>query len=72
MTNEVATVDESSLDMLPAARPMHSGAMAVLRQNAEAMDIAYHFAKGVCGGELGGRFRGKPGDGAAAILIATG
>lgn len=69
MTTDIARTDESSLDVLPPAQPMSSNALAVLREHSHAMDIAYQYAKAVCGTQVcPARFRGKPEDGAAAIL----
>jgi hypothetical protein len=60
---------ESSLEVLPPAQPPNKAALAVLREHAEAMSVAHQFASAICFTQVcPTRFRGKPDDGAAAIL----
>lgn len=67
--SEVARVEESEIELLPPSRHRNNQAVAVLRENAEAMSIAHQYATAVCGTQVCPvRFRGKPDDGAAAIL----
>lgn len=71
MPSEVATLNESSIDLLPPARPMQHSALANLDEQVQAMAKAHHIAKVICGSSMGGRFRGKPDDGAVAILYGA-
>lgn len=68
-TTDIATVEESSISLLPPARNQNQTALAVLRENAEALDLAYNYAQSVCGTRVcPARFFQKPEDGAAAIM----
>ena len=60
---------ESTISVLPAKQAPAAHAMAVLQEASQAMDIAYRYASSVCRTQVcPQRFRGKPEDGAAAIL----
>lgn len=60
---------ETDLEVLPPSRQMTPGAIATLREHAEAMSDAYELASRMCATSLvPQRFRGKPEDGTAAIL----
>ncbi|MDP7721829.1 hypothetical protein [Mycobacterium sp. TY814] len=62
----------SSLELLPPARLPDMGAITTLREHVGAMREAKFFAEGMCYTALvPDRFRGKPGDGAAAILFGA-
>lgn len=68
-TTDIARVDDSSIELLPPARNQNQTALAVLRENAEALDLAYSYAQSVCGTRVcPARFFQKPEDGAAAIM----
>lgn len=67
--SEIATVEESSIEILPPAQHASSRALAVLRDESQAMDMAYQYASAVCRTRVcPARFFQKPEDGAAAIL----
>lgn len=60
---------ESAISILPPKQAPAAHAMAVLMEASQAMDIAYRYASSVCRTQVcPQRFRGKPEDGAAAIL----
>lgn len=66
---ELDRVEESQLDILPPKQPPAQHAMTVLVEASQAMDIAWRYASSVCRTQVcPARFRGKPEDGAAAIL----
>lgn len=63
---------ESSIDLLPPARPGDLVAFGALRQHVEAMEQAYQLAEGMCRSEIiPARFRAKPRDATAAILFGA-
>lgn len=63
---------ESSIDLLPRARPGDLVAFGALRQHVEAMEQAFQLAEGMCRSEIiPARFRGKPRDATAAILFGA-
>lgn len=63
---------ESSLDLMPAARPADMAAIGTLRQHVEAMESAYRLAVGLCRTPIiPARFHGKPRDATAAILFGA-
>lgn len=69
MTNEVAQREESSLELLPPAQPPSLAARQMLMAHAEMMQTAHQLAVAMCNTQMVPvRFRGKPDDGAAAIL----
>lgn len=68
-SNELARYEESEISLLPRQQAPAAHAMAVLAEASQAMDIAYRYASSVCRTQVcPARFRGKPEDGAAAIL----
>lgn len=72
MTIEPTTTDTSGLDVLPPARPMQSGAVEQLMAHAQAMHTAKQFADALCDTDMvPAIYRGKPGNGAAAILYGA-
>lgn len=69
MSNEIERFEESAISILPPQQAPSQHAMAVLMEASQAMDIAYRYATSVCRTQVcPQRFRGKPEDGAAAIL----
>lgn len=69
-TNDVATREESSLTLLPPARTPIAAAKQMLLEHAEMMATAHQLASALCSTQMVPlRFRGKPDDGAAAILF---
>lgn len=63
---------ESAIALLPPARMPGMGAITTLREHVGAMREAKFFAEGMCYTEMvPTRFRGKPADGAAAILFGA-
>lgn len=63
---------ESEISVLPAAQPVDMGAIVTLREHVGAMRDAKFFAEGMCYTQMvPDRFRGKPADGAAAILYGA-
>lgn len=69
MTSELAHVEESSLTLLPPAEAPTAAAVAMLREHAELMSMAYDLADKMCATKLvPTRFFRKPEDGTAAIL----
>lgn len=72
-TNEIAhTDDDSELTVLPPAQPLQPHAVAQLREHAANMNTAYELADAMCGTALvPATYRGKPQDGAAAILYGA-
>ena len=69
MTAELATTD---IEVLPAARPASADAIGQLMAHAEAMTAAKQLADALCASELvPATYRGKPGNGAAAILYGA-
>lgn len=64
--------DDSSIDLLPAARRPADTAIALLQSHADMMDMAYDLAVKMCRTKLvPTRFFGKPEDGCAAILYGS-
>jgi hypothetical protein len=73
MTDTVAELDiidnPGSIELLPPARPVQAAAIATLYQQAEAMQVAHQLASAIVYTSMvPDRFRGKPDEGAAAIL----
>jgi len=69
MTNDLATVDESSLDVLPPVQAPSLAARQMLAVHAEMMQTAYELAsRMVTTSMVPARFRNKPEDATAAIL----
>lgn len=67
--NEVAQREESSLELLPPAQAPSLAARQMLMAHAEMMQAAHQLAVAMCNTQMVPvRFRGKPDDGAAAIL----
>ncbi|OCB56171.1 hypothetical protein A5722_14850 [Mycobacterium vulneris] len=65
-------LDSGTLEVLPPARLPDMAAITTLREHVGAMRDAKFFAEGMCYSALvPDRFRGKPGDGAAAILFGA-
>jgi hypothetical protein len=76
MTDTTSTAvevrDESALELLPPAKPVSGNAIATLKQHAEMMTMAYDFANVFCYRAMcPDRFKGKPDDGASAILYGA-
>ncbi|WP_052336126.1 hypothetical protein [Mycobacterium canetti] len=73
MTAELDTINHgSSLTVLPPARAVAASVVAMLHEHAEIMQTAYKLADAVCHTAMvPDRFRGKPQDGAAAILYGA-
>lgn len=75
MTTDVTTTQADSADtlaVLPPAQPMQSSSVAQLREHAQNMSTAYELAEAMCGTQLvPAIYRGKPQDGAAAILYGA-
>lgn len=78
MSTELATTEGAGLPALPSQQTPMQAARAALREQAEMMADALQIAKGVCGdGSYGSglmapqRLRGKPYEGAAAILYGA-
>jgi hypothetical protein len=72
MTTEIATTDESSIELLPPARQPSLAAREMLLAHAEMMQTAYELAESMCRTKLVPlRFQGKPQDGTAAILYGA-
>lgn len=68
-SNELERYEESEISLLPRQQAPAAHAMAVLAEASQAMDIAWRYASSVCKTAVcPQRFRGKPEDGAAAIL----
>jgi hypothetical protein len=62
----------NDIDILPMQRPAHSGAIGQLMAHAQAMTTAKQLADALCQTEMvPARYRGKPGDAAAAILYGA-
>ncbi|OMC04010.1 hypothetical protein A5733_22180 [Mycobacterium sp. NS-7484] len=71
-STDIATVEDSSLDILPPAQAPSAVARHMLREHAAMMQDAYQLAKAVCSTQMvPTRFRGKPEDGAAAIMYGS-
>lgn len=71
MTIETITATDE-LDVLPASRPVQADAAGQLRMHAQAMSDAKHLADALCDTDLvPATYRGKPGNGAAAILYGS-
>lgn len=69
MTTDLATMEESSLELLPPAQLPAQAAMSMLRAHAEMMSMAYDLADKMCRTKLvPTRLQGKPADATAAIL----
>lgn len=72
MTTEIATTTDNSIEILPPARPMASEAIGQLMSHAEAMNAAHQLAAAMCASDLvPAIYRGKPDNGAAAILYGA-
>lgn len=72
MTIEPTTTGTSDLDVLPPTRPMQAGAVEQLMAHAQAMHTAKQFADALCDTDMvPAIYRGKPGNGAAAILYGA-
>lgn len=72
MTNDLATVDDSSLDVLPPAKMPSKAAVVMLAEHAQMMDTAYRLADAMCRTSMvPARFAGKPDDATAAILYGA-
>lgn len=72
MTNELDIINDSSLNVLPPARPVATQAIAVLRAHAEMMDMAFDLATKMVRTQLVPlRYRNKPEDATAAILYGA-
>ncbi len=72
MTIETITTHTDELDVLPASRPVQADAAGQLRMHAQAMADAKHLADALCDTDLvPATYRGKPGNGAAAILYGS-
>lgn len=69
----IEPVDISSdIDILPAARPIQSSAVEQLMVHAQAMSTAKQLADALCDTDMvPAIYRGKPGNGAAAILYGA-
>jgi hypothetical protein len=62
----------SDIELLPPARPMQAGALEQLMAHAQAMSHAKALADALCDTEMvPARYKGKPGDAAAAILYGA-
>lgn len=71
MTIETLTT-ETDLEVLPPARPVQAEAVAQLMAHAQAMQTAKQLADAMCDTDLvPATYRGKPGNGAAAILYGA-
>lgn len=73
---ELAAIDDqqqsSTLELLPAKQPVSLAARQMLMAHAEMMQTAHQLAVAMCGTQMvPARFRGKPDDGAAAILYGS-
>jgi len=65
-------ITTSDLDVLPAARPAQAEAVGQLMAHAQAMSAAKQLADAMCDTDLvPAIYRGKPGNGAAAILYGA-
>lgn len=72
MANELATVEDSTLELLPPARPASLEARQMLLAHAEMTQTAYELASKMCNTNLvPTRLRGKAEDGTAAILYGA-
>lgn len=72
MTTELATSNPNGIEILPPARPLASEAIGQLMAHAEAMNAAHQLAAAMCASELvPAIYRGKPDNGAAAILYGA-
>lgn len=70
-STELERAGDSAITVLPPARPVQQSALANLDEQVQAMAKAHHIAKVICNSSMGGRFRGKPDDGAVAILYGA-
>lgn len=69
---EIAVTEATDIEVLPPARPAQSDAVGQLMQHAQAMTTAKQLADALCDSELvPATYRGKPGNGAAAILYGA-
>lgn len=69
---EIATTEGTDIEVLPAARPAQPSAIGQLMQHADAMGAAKQLADALCDSDLvPATYRGKPGNGAAAILYGA-
>ena len=73
MTTDIATITgQGSIEVLPPARPRSAEAIGQLMAHAEAMNAAHQLAAAMCASELvPAVYRGKPDNGAAAILYGA-
>lgn len=72
MSHEIATVEESSIDLLPPAQPPSIAAQRMLVAHAEMMQTAWQLASKICNTRMvPARFFQKPEDGTAAILYGA-
>lgn len=73
MSTDIATTTtDPGIDVLPPARPMQSEAVGQLMAHAEAMSTAKQLADALCDTDMvPTTYRGKPGNGAAAILYGA-
>lgn len=68
----IETVGSADIEVLPPARPAQSDAIGQLMAHAESMQAAKQLADALCDSELvPATYRGKPGNGAAAILYGA-
>lgn len=72
MTTIENIADEAAIDLLPAQRPIQTNAVEQLMLHAQAMATAKQLADALCDTDLvPAIYRGKPGNGAAAILYGA-
>lgn len=72
MSTELAQINQSELSVLPPAQPVSLHARQMLMAHAEMMQQAHQLATAMCNTQMvPTRFRGKPDDGAAAILYGS-
>jgi hypothetical protein len=72
MSTDLATIEDSSIELLPPQRPPSVVARQMLHDHAEMMQTAHSLAVAMCSTQMVPvRFRGKPDDGAAAILYGS-
>jgi hypothetical protein len=68
----IETTDPGVIEVLPPARPAQADAVGQLMAHAQAMSAAKQLADALCDSELvPAIYRGKPGNGAAAILYGA-
>ncbi|MDM3894786.1 hypothetical protein [Mycobacterium intracellulare] len=72
MTAELATREDSTIELLPPAQKPAQAAIEMLQGHAEMMGMAYDLANKICRTQLvPTRFRGKAEDATAAILYGA-